>query len=68
MIDDAAVMAAENFFEYPFFSIGIGMDPNAEVSATAEPETAKEYSKVFTCASPPRRCPIMVCESQLFEP
>ena len=36
----AAVIAAANFFEYPCFSIaGINIEPIAEVSATAEPES-----------------------------
>ena len=49
--DDAAVIAAENFLVYPFFTIaGINIEPIAEVSATAEPDRpAKSIElRIFT--------------------
>ena len=42
---------------------GTSIEPNAEVSATAEPESPANNieDKMFTCARPPRRCPIIAC-------
>ena len=45
----AAVIAAANFLVYPCFSIaGINIDPIAEVSATAEPDSPANNIEVKT--------------------
>ena len=66
MTELAAVIAAAKRRVYPCFSIaGISMEPSAEVSATAEPESpAKRIEdRMFTWASPPRRWPMSAWEN-----